>query len=504
MDIIKQTICSELWCITFLVLSITCAVTDVNPYGGSLLNDAESVLAEVRKLQTAFDPSQNISSKRLIVCRMAGGLGNRMQGIVSCVALGLALRRAVFIDWQKETRLESGFSNGLMPCGAEDLFEKTEEWNWDTESALGMHSADEQRSATVEAFRSQLVMSSGQKLDWASLLLCRNLTYLLKRTPILVVPCWRWMPEILQNAAFQPIFSRLFRGAQNGVLPFYSTVVAALFRPIAKVQAAMVAVLSYVPTGARVIGLHIRLGLSTDNAGEREHFFSPPQVTSAWVPCAYASIPHSWRDPATGARFWFLATDDQTGAALVCEALRSPAWRPGESRARFPASRARMPRLLVPSSPSLPSRARQVLLPCDAAVKGPALPPVEHRRRLRVRRGCSLASSSAAPFLHSGIIFGCRGLVERTRVGGRRRTPLTWEGPTCARTESLRGGTCHGAGVWAVHGVQCARQGRPCLSAVLAKSARGRPGPCARPQVLVSAGAWIRAAGGVPALLVRG
>ncbi len=298
---------------TFLFGLLVCAISDDDFYGQNLSNDAQTVLAEVRKIQIAFDPSQNLTSKRLIVCRTAGGLGNRMQGIVSCVALGLALRRAVFIDWQREIQLEAGSSNGLMPCGAEDLFEKSEGWNWNTEYAIGMHSADEQLRSTVEAFRSQLVMSSGQKLDWANLLLCRNLTYLLKRTPILVVPCWRWMPEILQNADFQPIFNGLFRGTQNGVLPFYSTIVTALFRPIAKVQAAMNAVLSYVPAGANVIGLHVRIGLRTDNSEEREHFFSPPLVASAWVECAYASIPHSWRSD-TAPRFWFLATDDQTGA----------------------------------------------------------------------------------------------------------------------------------------------------------------------------------------------
>jgi hypothetical protein len=315
----SKRMCFDLCC-TFLFALIVCTVSNKNLHEESLSNDAHTVLAEVRKIQSAFDPSQNLTSKRLVVCKLAGGLGNRMQGIVSCVALGLALRRAVFVDWKKEIRLEAGSSNGLMPCGAEDLFEKTEEWNWNTEYAIGMHSADEQRSSTVEAFRSQLVMSSGQKIDWASLLLCRNLTYLLKRTPVLVVPCWRWMPEILQNAAFEQIFSSLFRGVQNGVLPFYSTVVTALFRPIAKVQAAVNAVLSYAPSGARIIGLHVRLGLSTDNAGEREHFFSPPLVASAWVLCAYASIPHSWRrDTATAPRFWFLATDDQSGEISACK-----------------------------------------------------------------------------------------------------------------------------------------------------------------------------------------
>jgi sulfite exporter TauE/SafE len=361
----KQSTYFDLWSWRkfWFVLFITCSFSDDNHYERSLSNDTETVLAEVRKIQTAFDPSQNLSTKRIIVCKMAGGLGNRMQGIVSCVALGLALRRAVFIDWQTETRLEAGSSNGLMPCGAEDLFQKTQEWNWNTESAIGMHSAEEQRTATVEAFRSQLVMSSGQKLDWASLLLCRNLTYLLKRTPVLVVPCWRWMPEILQNAAFQPIFKGLFRGVQNGVIPFFSTVVGALFRPIAKVQAAMNAVLSYVPAGAHVIGLHVRLGLSTDNAEEREHFFSPRQVASAWVSCAYASIPHSWRrNTATAPHFWFLATDDQAGAIPACEELRS-------SRGEADACR---PVLLTQAAPS--SRA-------SVACMRPWLPhPLPHPR----------------------------------------------------------------------------------------------------------------------------
>ena len=198
----------------------------------------KALLEEIRELQREFNPKQNLTSKRIVVCKMAGGLGNRMQGVVSCVALGIALRRAIFVDWERESRTEPGPSNGLMPCSAAELFEESPSWNWDIESAIGMHSAQERRDATVEAYRSQLLMSSGQTLDWASLLLCRNLTYLLKRTPILAVPAWRWMPEVLQNAAFRPAFERLLRGRDGGVLPFYSSLVAALFRPIPAVRAA--------------------------------------------------------------------------------------------------------------------------------------------------------------------------------------------------------------------------------------------------------------------------
>jgi hypothetical protein len=281
--------------------------------------DNQSDLQEhLRALQSTFDPSQNLTSKRIIICKLAGGLGNRMQGIISCLALGIALRRTVFVDWQREIRMENGHSNGLMPCGVDELFDQTEEWNWDVEHAIGMHSAQERRDATVEAYRSQLIMSSGQAIDWASLLLCRNLTYLLKRTPILLVPAWRWMPEILQNKAFHPIFQHVITSNDGSVIPFYSSLVGLTFKPIDKIRDASRAILAYAPADARRIGLHVRVGLTTDNEVEREHFFSPAEVTDAWVNCAFASMPHEWRhDNPPRPRFWFLASDSQQGAALL-------------------------------------------------------------------------------------------------------------------------------------------------------------------------------------------
>ena len=241
-----------------------------------------------------------------------------MQGIMSCIALGIALRRAVFIDWKRETRMDSGHSNGLMPCGVDELFETVEEWSWDVESAIGMHSAQERRDVTVEAYTSQLVLSSGQTIDWASLLLCRNLTYLLKRSPILSVPAWRWMPEILQNAAFRPIFRNVMVPKDGNVLPFYSTLVNQLIRPIPKIREAAEAIIAYAAADSRQIGLHVRVGLVTDNEIEKEHFFSPAEVTDAWVSCAYASMPHHWRHASPPRpRFWFLASDSQDGAFIL-------------------------------------------------------------------------------------------------------------------------------------------------------------------------------------------
>jgi hypothetical protein len=45
--------------------------------------------------------------------------GNRIQGIMSCMMMALATRRALLLQWEREVEV----SNGLMPCDAEDLFE---------------------------------------------------------------------------------------------------------------------------------------------------------------------------------------------------------------------------------------------------------------------------------------------------------------------------------------------------------------------------------------------
>jgi len=100
-------------------------------------------------------------------------------------------------------------------------------------------SAEERRKGTVEVYLSQLASSSGPQEDWADLLLCRNLSNYLKKVPLVVLPAWRWMPEILQNDAHRDSFLQYFKG--HGVsqettdsvqpIPFFRSVAPSLFRP---------------------------------------------------------------------------------------------------------------------------------------------------------------------------------------------------------------------------------------------------------------------------------
>jgi len=81
------------------------------------------VLEEMRRIQleqlAGRSAGDDVKQFRAILCKTAGGIGNRIQGIMSCMMMALATRRALLLQWEREVEV----SNGLMPCDAEDLFE---------------------------------------------------------------------------------------------------------------------------------------------------------------------------------------------------------------------------------------------------------------------------------------------------------------------------------------------------------------------------------------------
>jgi len=77
----------------------------------------------------------------------------------------------------------------------------------------------------------------------------------------------------------------------------------------------------YWPEDAHRVGLHLRLGLASDNGHEVDHFFTPQSLWSAWVKCAYASLPASART-SKSTRNFFVSTDDQQVKVLVASQIR--------------------------------------------------------------------------------------------------------------------------------------------------------------------------------------
>jgi len=261
----------------------------------------------------------DLGGKRVVLCKTVAGLGNRIQGIMSCLALAIATRRALVVQWDLEVSTTPPLANGLMPCALEDVIAFPPGIDLNVSRAFTHNS--ETHNKMVEAYVSQMVLNSGKSPSWGDLLLCSNLTYMLKSTPVLSIPAWRWMPEILSNPAYGATLEHLFGQPVSTAGPlkppaFYRTVAPRFVRPAHAVRAAAVALSGYWPEGARAIGLQVRLGLETDNHQESAHFFTPASMWRSWLRCAYAAVSHVEQDASgTAARtraardVWFIAAD---------------------------------------------------------------------------------------------------------------------------------------------------------------------------------------------------
>ena len=272
---------------------------------------AAAVLADVAALQREMLAGAELDRKRVVLCKTVAGLGNRIQGIMSCLALAVATRRALVVQWDREVSTAQPHANGLMPCRLEDVLAFPAGLDLNVSRAFDEPGAAQGK--VVEAYVSQMVLQSGKAPSWGDLLLCTNLTYTLKRTPVLSVPAWRWMPEILSNEAYRSALGDLFGAPSGAGVPdppaFYRTVAPSFLRPAHAVVAAAAALKRYWPAGSRAVGLQVRLGLETDNEDEAVHFFTPAGMWRSWLRCAYCALSRAPQHNAGAGEVWFIAAD---------------------------------------------------------------------------------------------------------------------------------------------------------------------------------------------------
>jgi len=249
------------------------------------------------------------------MCELHGGLGNRIQGIISCITFAILTNRALVLDWT----IERNVLNGLMPCTVNDLIEVRHFSNL----SLSQEDMLALQKKKVKVFSSALMEKSGQLSSWGDLLLCRNLSYYLSGIPLVVLPAWRWMPELLANEhlsrTLTPIFADLFKEkmSQPGThFPFFQIAAPYFVRPLRHIVESAEQISSLWPKGMKVVGIHIRAGIESDSHREVEHFFSPSDLHPTWIHCAYSAMNHEteifMRDPLQGLTedvVFFLASD---------------------------------------------------------------------------------------------------------------------------------------------------------------------------------------------------
>ena len=79
------------------------------------------VLEEMRRIQleqlAGRSAGDDVKQLRAILCKTAGGIGNRIQGIMSCMMMALATRRALLLQWEREV---TAYINDLMAIAEEE------------------------------------------------------------------------------------------------------------------------------------------------------------------------------------------------------------------------------------------------------------------------------------------------------------------------------------------------------------------------------------------------
>ncbi|EKX55370.1 hypothetical protein GUITHDRAFT_99152 [Guillardia theta CCMP2712] len=200
------------------------------------------------------------------------------------------------IDWTIETNV----LNGLMPCPADML---------------------ELHKKKVKVFSSALMEKSGRLSNWGDLLLCRvvrNLSYYLSGVPLVILPAWRWMPELIANqqylfkslrlssafsSSLSPPLTSVFDEhvrvdmSQPGTpYPFFQIAAPYFVRPAGHIQEWAKRISSSWPKDMKVVGIHVRAGIESDSQREVEHFFShrasPAELHPTWIHCAYSAMNH--------------------------------------------------------------------------------------------------------------------------------------------------------------------------------------------------------------------
>lgn len=92
------------------------------------------------------------------------------------------------------------------------------------------------------------------------------------------------------------------------------------FKPVPHISHALHALSSYLGHTQKIVGLHVRGGMPTDDLSNTQHFFSPMDaegrvtVVDRWVPCAYTSMEGGMRAEE---HVWLLAADSQV-CVLCC------------------------------------------------------------------------------------------------------------------------------------------------------------------------------------------
>jgi hypothetical protein len=168
----------------------------------------------------ALDGDQRLDRTRAVVCKLRGGMGNRIQGMITCLALGLAMRRSTLFDWPLIDEDED--SSGLMPCSISELFMQPPGFGeWEYAVAVSGLPPREVESRTAEAYKSMPVRRSGEQPDWRDILLCSNVTSLLEDVPLFAVGSWRYLPTTMSNENHKEHFSKFLPVDQHGDVPFF-------------------------------------------------------------------------------------------------------------------------------------------------------------------------------------------------------------------------------------------------------------------------------------------
>jgi len=245
----------------------------------------------------------------VLVCQPTGGLGNQLNGLMSCLVAALAAGRAMLIDWRASMQFNNirrGQNAPAYPIGLNQLLKKPLGWDWDLDAHID------------GPLQLGSKMSSATELAWNSeKILCSNLTQL--KAPLVVLTMWAWLPGFVANPFHAPQFEEWFGRDQSNALQVYSQIGQAVLAPVNQIQMQLDALRTILrPQDGNVIGMQIRSGATLFDAKARRPMMNQPDAVAHFVRCSFATMLSTQRNKSNT---WLVVSDSTTVRTAVLHRL---------------------------------------------------------------------------------------------------------------------------------------------------------------------------------------
>lgn len=222
----------------------------------------------------------SIHQCRVVICRPDRGLGNRLQGILSCLAFAIASNRALLIDWQRPANTSDDW-NSYLGASLKDLFKSPDWLNWDARPFV-------ERFGENAVRKNSLFVYERGGVQWVDELVCGRLEF---QQPVVLFWSMRWMPSLVTNTNFYSFFKSWLGTEKDGTPRFTQLIGSALFSPVHDITKRVSRIRDLLSGWSVKVNVQARLGMDVDKERAVQTFL--PSEVDSFLECGYSSLrPH--------------------------------------------------------------------------------------------------------------------------------------------------------------------------------------------------------------------